>query len=216
LFGQAEVALSALVRKDSPIRLAADVSAGVWEFDLRAEAAVSRNVKSPFFRLDGSSDAADQVSTFSREDEYLFQAVAGAEVAVKYSDEDSLILGGEYFFNQSGYEDTRLYPFLFERGAFTPLYLGKHYAALYALALNPGSWNDTTFILSGLGNLSDRSLLVRLDHRVLVLTHLEISTYAAVHFGRNGELNLSVDIPARGIRIPGPLLDLGLGARVYW
>ena len=88
---------------------------------------------------------------------------------------------------------------------------------------SPGSWNDTTFTLSVLGNLSDRSFLARLDHSVLALTYLRVETFAAVHLGhRGGEFRLDLAVPELGsfFTVPGglvtqrPLIDLGIALRV--
>ena len=48
-FGQAEVSVSAAVRKDDPIRLGADLSMGLWLFDLRVEGAVLHRQRAPFW-----------------------------------------------------------------------------------------------------------------------------------------------------------------------
>src|SRR5581483_9967275 len=61
----------------------------------------------------------------------------------------------------------------------------------------PYSWNYTTFTLSTIGNLSDRSFVTRLDYSVTLLTHLTFEAFGAVHYGAaNGEFRLGIDIPA--------------------
>src|SRR5690606_2966860 len=170
-------------------------------------------------------------TAFSREDEWIPQLVAGAEIGIPYGDDDAVYLGAEYFYNGLGYDDPTLDPWLLFTGDFTPLYLGQHYAGVYASAIGPGSWNDTTLIGSVLGNLTDGSFLARFDWRVRLLTYLDLNAYAALHFGNEGEFAFGLDLPAMevpeellpqlppglpealamGIDIPPQLLDLGVG-----
>ncbi len=216
LFAQTEIALSAAIRDERPVQLGVDVSTGVGLFDLRGEAAFQHGVSTPFFRGEVSLP-----EVYSREEDWIAQAVAGAEVGIRYSDQDNIIVGAEYFFNDAGYRDRRLYPWLLANRAFQPLYVGRHYAGLYAVAPAPGSWNDTTIILSGLSNLSDTSYLARLDWQVRVLTYVTFNAYGAYHFGEPGELRFGLDIPpgalpqlAEGLSLVPPLFDVGVAVRV--
>jgi hypothetical protein len=219
LFGETEVSLSAAAKKGEPSRIGATVSSGVGLVDLRLEGALLRGIEQPFFRGEFDPTAMKLPESYSREDDWIPQGVAGADLSLRYSDEDSLTLGGEYFFNDAGYDDSDLYPWLYYQGTAQPLYLGRHYAAAYFVLPMPGTWNDTAFQLSCLGNLSDRSFLGRLDYRVLVLTFLNVNLYAAYHFGENGELHYSAEVPAipgvpelkNGIAVPAPLVDVGAG-----
>jgi hypothetical protein len=111
----------------------------------------------------------------------------------------------------------------------TFFYLGQHYLAVFATAPAPYSWDNTTFTLSTLGNLSDKSGIARLDYSLIVLTHVRFEAYGAVHFGqRNGEFRFSMD--GKSLIPPGSdqdlqdlgnkfsfaptLFDLGVGLRV--
>ncbi len=227
LFGPVELAASAAYRKDQPVRLGLDASAGVWLLDLRLEAAVVYDDETPYWKGRFDPLAGDLPYALRRHDRWIPQVTAGAELAFNYSDEDSLILGVEYFFNDAGYPDEGLYDWLLLRtfegeGGFTPFYLGRHYLAGYAVLMYPGSWNDTTFVLSGIGNLSDRTGILRLDWQVRVLTYLDVAVFGAVRLGGDGEFHYGLDVPAVG-EIPGlpveyqngfsigaPRLELGL------
>ena len=143
-------------------------------------------------------------------------------------------MGGEYFFQDAGYDDPHVYPFLFfgapgpalvrqDPGAFTPFHLGRHYAGVFVSLPSPGSWNDTTFTLSAIANLSDRSAVIRLDHSVLALTYLRVETFVQGHVGaRGGELRLGFDVPPEitgvlGLQpfaVPPPVIDAGIALRV--
>ena len=154
-----------------------------------------------------------------------------------YSDEDVVTVGAEYAYQEDGYRDREVYPFLLfgapalvpaavpvsrqDPAAFSSFYLARHYAGAFVLLPGPGAWNDTTFTLSVLGNLSDRSFVARLDHSVLALTYLRVETFVAAHVGRRGgELRLGIDLPpevaALGgpASLPAPAVDVGLALRV--
>jgi hypothetical protein len=112
-----------------------------------------------------------------------------------------------------------------EPSAFTPFHLGRHYAGAFVDLPRPGSWNDTTFTLSALANLTDKSGVVRLDHSVLVLTYLRVETFVQGHVGaRGGEFRMafsydlsSFPLPAgfpRAIAVDAPVVDVGVALRV--
>ncbi len=233
LIGHTEISLSTAARKDGPLRVGGDISFPLAFLDLRAEAALIHGEERPFYRGPIRLNPPVVPEAYSRKSEWIPQAVAGAEVAFAISDEDSISVGTEYFYNGAGYDDTDLYPWLLFTGDFVPLYLGRHYLAAYASAAGPGSWNDTTLIASLLGSLTDGSMLARFDWRVRLLTYLDVNAFMAWHFGSEGELHFALDIPGnpdldestlpaglppglaaaaqRGIYRAPPLLDLGLG-----
>lgn len=218
LYGFTELALSTALRKNNPLRFAADLSTGVWLFDLRLEAAVLYDDERPYYRGDFAlpSTFPDE---YSRSEDVIPQLVAGAEIQIQYSDEDVLFVGAEYFFNDAGYDSAELYPWLFANQRFTPFYVGRHYAALYAVLPAPGTWNDTSFVLSGLGNLSDRSFITRLDISQTVLTYLRWNVFGNVHFGDIGEFRyrLAVDpnpLLPDGLQIAAPLFEVGAGLQL--
>ncbi len=225
----AEVAVSLVGGPRQPTRLGADISMGLGILDLHAEAGFSRGVTTPFFRgeLSLSPNRLLIPEEFSRKDEYIVQSVFGAEVQLDYGDSDSVFLGAEYFFNSAGYTHGNIYPWLFLNGGFTPLYLGRHYAAAYLFLPSPGEWNDTSFVLSSIFNTSDLSVLTRLDLRMQVLTQMTFNVFIASHAGHDeGEFRLGVDYPdlgglnvpglEDGLVIPPQLFDVGVNLAVDW
>jgi hypothetical protein len=105
----------------------------------------------------------------------------------------------------------------------TFFYLGRQYLAVFASAPSPFSWDNTTFTLSNLMNLTDESGITRLDYSLTVLTHVRFEAYGAVHWGqRNGEFRLGFNLPCpdqlQALGIPSnrapSLFDLGVGLRV--
>jgi hypothetical protein len=227
LFGPVELAASLGYRKDRPLKLGLDASCGVWLLDLRLEAAVTYDERAPHWKGRFAPEAPVFPTAEVRDTRWIPQVTAGLEVQIQYSDEDYFILGAEYFFNDMGYPGAELYDWLLletfqGRGGFSPFYLGRHYAAGYLVLLYPGSWNDTVITLSGLGNLSDRTGLVRLDWRVRLLTYLDLAFFGAVRLGGRGEFHYGVTVPPltgvpgvpeayqQGFSIPAARLELGL------
>jgi hypothetical protein len=221
LLGPAEVALSFADRKAEPTRLGVSVSFPLGLLDINAEFAALHGVRAKRYtgRLTLDPNAFEVPVATDQSDEWLFRATAGVELGLSYGDNDAVYFGAEYFFNELGYDSENLYPWLALQGEFTPLYLGRHYLGVYALLSAPGRLDDMTFIASSINNLSDRSGLVRLDYRVRILTHLDFNAYASVHYGQPGEFHFSLDVPAvpgvdgldNGLRIPAPLVDIGVG-----
>ncbi len=229
--GTTEVAVSGAVGKDRPTRLGAQVSTAVWIFDLKAEAAITHGLATTFYEGDFDwgpldDDGAASLLTIetpdehTRDDEWIPQVVAGFEVPIRYNDEDSLIIGAEYFYNDAGYDDASLYPWLVSNDAFTPFYVGRHYAGAYVYIPGPGRWDDHTFNLSTIGNLSDKSFTSRVDYSVRALTFLSINAYVAGHYGQIGELRFGLEVPPilgvteEAITVKPPLVDVGVGAQI--
>jgi len=264
LFGTTELSLSAAAKNKGLRQLGLDFSTAFFDLDIRGEIALSNKVQTAFFEgtlneevaetfqnaiLNATADTnATPIPTFDelppgyvpelvgRKKDWIVQAVVGAELALKYSDEDSIILGLEYFFNDAGYDDASIYPWLqamtlpqlnnfygegrlqqFDTAsAFKPLYLGRHYLALSAILMAPGTWNNTTLVLSGLCNLSDKSAIVRGDYRIKVLTLLDLGAYISVHTGEKGEFKMSLPIqnPDTSLSLSPQMIDFGASLRV--
>jgi hypothetical protein len=238
LIGQTEWALSAAYRKDRPLRLGFDVSTGIWEFDLRGAVSVARGVDSTFYR--GSFDVETLArpnplnwqlpEEYSRSDEWIPRALAGAEVAISYGGDDVLLVGGEYFFNGFGYDDPDLYPWLIFQEAFRPFYVGRHYGGLYAALPSPGRWEEGSVTLSTLGNLSDRSFLTRLDLRTTIFEDLQYYVFGSVTYGQRGEFKLRIDLPpipaasgretpidvSNGLEVPALRGQVGMGFQLAY
>jgi hypothetical protein len=245
VLGTVELGADVLAGDGARPRWGLDASAGVWELDLHAEAALG--AARPRWRV---RDPAAPVLAEPGQGRYALetpagaspQVVAGASWAANYSDEDAVAVGAEWFYQEAGYAERDVYPFLYfgapaltapptdpdvslaqqEPAAFTSFYLGKHYAGAWVSLPAPGSWNDTTFTLSVLGNLSDRSFVARLDHALVALTYLRVETFVAGHFGqRGGEFRLELPLPPElaAVAPPGllpgtPVVDVGIALRV--
>ena len=214
LWGETEIALSAGYGQGKPLQFGFDISSALWLFDVRLEMAVQHGVQTPFYRgaytVDFEKLVFESPTLHDRSDDWILQGTAGADISFLYNDEDSIILGVEYFYNDAGYKNADLYPWLVSQGLFEPLYMGRHYLSAYMVLSAPGDWNDSYFTLSGLGNLSDESLILRFDANFRVLTFMSLNAYSSVHLGSRGEFRFGVD----GIDIPGlgtPAVDEALG-----
>lgn len=243
VFGQTEVSVSGQVRRQTfggpqpiepfytpkqtwpntttPVRLGLDVSSALGPLDVKGELALTRGSGQAFYRgeldLSGGPLSLKLPEDYSREDEWIVQAVGGFEWLISYGDDDMIALSAEYFYNQAGYDSSDLYLWTILQGGFTPLYMGRHYAALGVALPGPGSWNDTTFVVSAIGNLSDKSFINRFDYRVRVLDDLNVGAFMSVQYGENGELFYRIDIPpvpgdetlVNGLSIPPARVTLG-------
>jgi hypothetical protein len=226
VLGTWEFGADAVAQRGMKPRAGLDVSGGLWELDLRGEVAFRTGSDVPTLRPGPESVnipgyANNPVNAtwqrYQRQGLWI-QAVASADWSTKYSDEDTLTVGAEYFYNQAGYDDPAAYPYVYGWGGFVPLYLGRHYLALSLLLPKPGSWNDTTITLTGIANLSDHSGLVRLDWSTTFLTWLRLELYAQGHLGHlGGELRFGGTFQIAGLpaaTVPAPAVDAGVALRV--
>jgi len=232
----AEVGLDALFKRYQKPRVGIDISTGIGDFDVYADVGIRAGedfnvvVKLPDDRLPGETvptcqppitDPANPPAPIPQTTAAATygvtqlsgvktQAVFGANYSRKYNDNDMWTVGAEYFYNQPGYADASLYPGLLSNNTGVPqlnfFYTGRHYAALFASFPAPYSWNYTTFTLSTIGNISDRSFVSRLDYSLTVLTHLTLEAFTAVHFGyKAGEFRLGADFSQQ--TGAGPITD---------
>ncbi len=258
LLGTTEIALSGSLRKDNPQRVGLSVSTAVWWFDLKAEAALAFNSSELSLRgrcnvaqaagelaVDPTTRPGSLGEVFDREDEVVPQILAGAELGIPFGDEDTFYLGGEYFYNHTGYDDETFYPCLIASSAlglggpqpsFTPFYLGRHYVGAYAFVQAPGRWDDSSFFLSAIANISDGTGVLRFDYRHRALTYLNINAYVTGHLGpRGGEYAFNFRLPSEVVAgaanapgidaatlaflrdgIPSPVLEAGIGLQVVF
>jgi hypothetical protein len=228
---QLQIAASFAARGRGPTQLGLDVSAGVGPVDLFAEVALEHGLVRTFWEGSFTFDPLELPEPVDQSDRWFLQAAGGAELSISYTDRDVVQLGAEYFYNQTGYPNGDLHLWLLARDAFgasregpefIPFRLGRHYAAAFILLPSPGDLEDMTFRILGIGNLSDRSFLARLDWFATVFSFVRINLFTSVHFGRIGELRLEIDIPPTdlspiledGFYVPPPRLNAGIEVRV--
>jgi hypothetical protein len=243
VLGTLEIGLGTFKQRHNKAKFAGDMSFGLWDLDFYGEVAVRSAADVDLVTFDKDAVVADGMTAQSIIDAYFpvhrgsrwkTQATGGVSYTHQYADKDTFTIGAEYFYNGLGYTDPKAYPgVLFLHGTSlqnpaAPFYLGRQYVGVYATAPAPYSWDNTTFTLSTLANLTDKSGISRLDYSLVVLTHLRFEAYGAVHWGqRNGEFRFGLDgsafadsnvplvkdMAARLTRQPASF-DLGVGLRV--
>lgn len=227
VWGPAELGLDTVLYQDRNARYGADLSFGVGDFDLYADAGFENGSDIPRVSVTPGAAGTPDTTTVYFSSGIKPQVVGGGTYSLKYNDNDVFTLAGEYFYNSRGYNNPRDYPGLFTKGLFEFFYTGRHYAALSAVMLAPWSWNHTNFTFTTLGNLSDQSFISRLDYSHTVLTHITFEAFGAVNYGRReGEFRLGVDnLPvsttvagttttAQTVSLEPQAFTLGVGLRI--
>jgi hypothetical protein len=186
--GYGEAAVSFQTRQDSPIQFGLDVSSGLGPIDVYVEAAVSKRQGRTFY--EGRVDPVNRTlpTEKDREKETFRQVVGGVQYTYKYSSEDNLTVGGEYFDNGLGYDDRTLELYALVKQQATPLYAGRRYAGAYLRLASPGSWNDTSFFINSLRNMSDATSVSRVTATWTLYNDLTIEGFLSQCSGDYGEL----------------------------
>ncbi|MFY0569554.1 hypothetical protein ACN28E_37805 [Archangium lansingense] len=240
VLGPAELGIDAVFQRGRKPRFGLDFSSGLGPIDIYGEIALRRGSDTPLYRLptgvsfsdllgqvQGNGGIPPDIGALPIEayypDGYTPQISGGATWTFAYSENDTATVGVEYFYNSTGYPTSLVYPYLIFQGQFQPFYLGQHYAAVYGLLAGPGSWDDTNFILSNLGNLSDRSFITRLDVTHRALRYLSVEAFVAVNYGqKGGEFRFALDLPAMSmggqvippVVVAPPTVQAGVGLRI--
>jgi len=237
VLGEAELGLSTVLQRGRKPRFGLDLSSALGPIDVYAEAALRKGSDTPLYRLpEGVSiqeliEQAQELEIRGLQDltklpiESYFpggltpQVSGGANYTFAYSENENATVGVEYFYNSTGYNTPIAYPYLIAQGAYQPFYVGMHYAGVYGVLVGPGSLDRTSFILSTLGNLSDRSFTTRLDVLHRALSYLSVEAYAAVNYGtKGGEFRFALDYPPFQINgrplVPAPTIQVGTGLRI--
>ncbi|MEY4064705.1 MAG: hypothetical protein RIR26_913 [Pseudomonadota bacterium] len=163
--------------KDLPLKLGVDFSAGVGPVDVIVESAFTRRSKQKFYQKSTAENGQIQFTTTDRSTQFIPQVVTGLRYDLKYSDSDAANLSVEYFWNDAGYSNVSLEAYSFAQGQSKTLYLARRYVGASAALLQPGSFNDSTVVLSGLSNLTDRSWLARTSfiQKISTRSRLEVA-----------------------------------------
>ncbi|HND34766.1 MAG TPA: hypothetical protein PLA94_32405, partial [Myxococcota bacterium] len=220
--GPGEYSVSVAARKGQPLRLGADLSMSLWFLDLKAEAAVLHGGDTPYWKGDFDLATFTFPTEKDRSEEWIPQVTVGIEVPIAYNAEDSITLGAEYFHNEAGYKNADLYPWVLFNGGYKALYFGRDYAAVYAALFGPGQWENTTFLVSGIGNLTDKTFVTRLDVRSQIRTWISWDFSVSYYFGEQGELHYTLEVPPvpgnelleNGLTVPASQLSYALGAQI--
>jgi len=225
--GRGEIGAEMVLQNGRRPRFGLDASSAVGPLDLYLEVGMRKGSEVTQFRLVPQPDPLlglpGQFASYQPTD-LAVGASGGFNTTLVFGENNDLIVGAEYFYNSAGYDSAAYYPWLILQGAYQPFYVGKHYGAIYATFTSPSLLGEnTSLVLSNLANLSDQSLITRLDYLTRVLSYLFVEAFADVHYGKlGGEFRLGFDLPAQQIgdqiyppiSAPAPTFDLGLGVRV--
>jgi hypothetical protein len=227
VLGPLEVAGEIVARSGTLPRLGLEASWAIWELDFYGNASLGKGTPNglPQWNMlvppDWQSVPPSPGAYESYQPGFAPQVTVGASWTWKYDDLHTLTLGAEYFYNSLGYADPAIYPWLIVNQQYDPFYVGRNQAGLYLLLPKPFEWYDTTFILSTLANLTDRTFISRIDYSVLLLTYLRLEAYASFHYGApGGAFRFAIDVPAfppyltEPVNIPPPIADFGVALRV--
>lgn len=221
-----EYAISAIYGAGRTTAIGLDISTPLGPLDFTLEASLSDETSRK--RYQGTLDLENRILPTSEPfGKWLPRISAGLSYQTKYNDEDLFIFGLEYFYNAAGTDNTSIYPWLALQGDLQPFYLGQHYLGFFASLPSPGDWNNSSFSLAALGNLSDKSFLTRLDFSQRLHSKLRLEAYAQGHFGtRGGELHFGYEVPdiapipnilpdgIPAFSLAAPVVALGLNLRV--
>lgn len=246
VFGAAELGLGMKLQRSRKPQYACDLSVGVGEFDFYGELALRHGKEIDRVRYEPDAMLPDEVTppAWQSPDTTALlrlqqavdsrypserlsgvkpQAVGGISYSGKYWANDVLTIGAEFFYNAIGYSNSDAYLGLVLprsrelQDAATFFYLGRYYGVLYLSMPAPYSLERHSFTLSTLTNLSDRSVITRLDYSLQALTHLRFEAFAALRYGSpTGEFRFGItEVNLGGFtwsRAPA-IADFGLALR---
>lgn len=223
--GAAEFGMDAFARRGERTKLGADISAGLWDLDVRIEGAATQGTDTPRWRRAAAPIPGDYAGLFEAYRPHGWQpaVTAGVDWARKTGDQDLLTVSAEAFWQKAGYDGGAIYPWLLYTGNFVPFHVAERYAAVFLSYMMPGLPSAPAISLSTLGNVSDGSFVTRLDWSSTLLTHLRFEAFAAAHYGsEGGEFRLALEIPAGtlagapfpGLSVPAPAAEAGLALRL--
>ncbi len=223
---ETEVGADFILRGANNNSLGGDLSSALGPFDVYVEASFLTSAPEPIYQLIAAPTEGADLSTLVSEstpEGNFVQASGGLKFSFAWRDNRLATVGAEYFYNELGYTDAAIYPMLVFLSAFKPFYLGRHYAGLYLTADGFDAQKKTSYGFSTVSNLSDESLISRLDFSWRVLTYLTFEAFADAHAGSiGGEFNFALDTPEltyqgttlAAVQLPRTILDAGVGLKM--
>ena len=210
LVHRAELSATAYGREGKAAILASDVSMGLGPVDVYAEFVMSTNQKMTFYR-EGPADLRP-LQTYSRKKQWIPQLVAGVKYPLQYAEQKHLDIGLEYFYNGIGYNNRTLELASLVTGQSVPLYAGRQYFGILLGLPSPGKLQDTSFYVSNLYNISDRSGLSRLSSQTKFFKEALLELWASASYGSKGEFRFEApsDSPGPGDTPAGETLSATL------
>ncbi len=189
---KSELALTWVNGQQGRHRLGADLSTSVSVFDLHFENALTHDRQRVLYKdnFDPASGIFPKKKDLSAS--WLYQGVGGITYTFNYTDSDAMTLGGEYFYNEAGYDSRELEFYALMQGQADFLYLARQYFAGFVRLPQPFDFNNTTLLLSALHNRSDGTSTARLSSSWAVMQGLNAEFWLSHCFGHYGEFCFSV------------------------
>lgn len=183
-----EFALSLQSKRDRAIKAGIDTGFGLGNFDIGIESAWLTRDTGP--RYEGDLDVLQSILPIETYDDKKIynQSVFNLEYVWKYNDDDTMNFGIEGFWNELGYDNAELEFYSLINGRSKVLYAGEEYVAAYLRLAGPGNWNDSSFIVNAVQNLSDQTALARFTATYTFYKQITVEGYVSRCFGDYGEL----------------------------
>ncbi|MBM4250653.1 MAG: hypothetical protein FJ146_01620 [Deltaproteobacteria bacterium] len=185
--GIGELALSLQTAAHAPLRAAIDLSVGLGPVDIHTETVVTKRHSQTLYKGKISPATGELPTPYRDNEKWFVQSLWGMDRTIKYSADDVITIGAEYFYNQFGYDQRDLELYSMVNGQSPGLYAGRRYLAIYMNLPNPGSLTDISFFLNSLSNLSDETHLVRLTSSIRIHKEADLQAYVSRCFGDYGE-----------------------------
>lgn len=207
-----EVALTFAGGRNLPRQWGLDLNTALGPIDIIVESALTHKSQNDFFRVATSSNGTKTILTESRTNEVIGQVVAGLRYDVKYSESDSANVTVEYFWNDFGTSNPVIEAISLLRGQSQRLYLSNRYWAASVFLPQPGEWNDTSLLFSGLWNLADKSWLARASWNEKINVKSNVN-FAIARFGGLGEFTGGIPTSISS-QLKNPALDPAFSERL--
>lgn len=191
--GIGEIALSFQTAANAPIRAAIDLSTGLGPVDIHTETVFTKRQSQTLYKGQVSPATGELPTPYRDKGRWFVQSLWGVDRTIKYSADDVVTIGAEYFYNQFGYDNRDLELYSIINGQSPGLYAGRRYLAAYVNLPNPGSLTDISFFLNSLSNLGDETKLVRLTTSVKIHKEADLQAYVSRCFGDYGEFCFRVN-----------------------
>lgn len=223
-----EYALTFAAKDNSALKLGFDFSKGLSLVDLQMGLAVIHDDHSLYY--EGDFELQNGILTgpsiVDRSDEWIPQLSTGLLYSKSIGDDYNLILNGEVFYNDQGYEDEAILPFvlftsLFQRqGGFSPLYFSRKYMALSATLTGLGPNHDRTYNSAVIGSVSDGTGVWQNTLTTAPFRDLTIAYSMGWFFGAHGAFRPNVDFlnveELGGLALKPPRFNLEMQFRVQF
>ncbi len=213
VFSNSELAGSISSAPHGELKGGVDFSTGLKWFDVYANASFTKHDRNAYYeRLPGAGDLTSddllgllqasidgdptaipynaQLVTLDRSDELIRQLSTGLIYIKSFDDSSQLVVNGEFFYNEKGYEDEDMLTILLLQNpaAFDPLYFSKRYAALGFSRANLGNASHN-YGMQYIRNLSDSSGALVLNYGFRPFRDLSFSSNLVMFTGGAGTFN---------------------------